>query len=152
MAERLAVPFVELDALHWQPEWTPQDAIVFRSDVDGATAAERWVVSGNYSQIRDLTWGRADTIVWLDLPFPVTLWRLTRRTVRRVATREELWNGNRETFRAAFMSRDSLYIWLFRTHWAKRRRYERVIPEEYPHLTLIRITSRRDVPALLASL
>ena len=152
MADRLAVPFVELDALFWQPHWTPEDAIVFRSKVDGATAAERWVIAGNYSQVRDLTCGRADTVVWLDLWFPLILWRLTRRTVRRVVTRHELWNGNRETFRAAFMSRHSLYIWLFRTHWKKRHRYERVIPEEYSHLTMIRITRRREVPALLASL
>ena len=116
IAELLGVAFIELDALHWRPGWVAEDATVFRSKVDGATAGGRCVVAGNYSQIRDLTWGRADTIVWLDFSFRLILWRLTRRTVRRIVTKEELWNGNRETFRASFMSKDSLYVWLFQTY------------------------------------
>ncbi len=37
------------------------------------------------------------------------------RTFRRSARREELWNGNRESFRIAF-SRESIVLWVLRTH------------------------------------
>lgn len=139
LSELLEASFIELDALFWQPNWVGEDKAVFWDKVDAATSVERWVAAGNYSAIRSLTWGRADTIVWLDYPFPLVLWRLTKRTVWRVFGRVELWNGNRETFRNAFLSKNSLFLWLFKTHWSKRNRYESQIADEYPHLTLVHI-------------
>ena len=52
-------------------------------------------MAGNYRNLRDSTWGRADTVVWLDYPLPLIMGRLLRRTVRRIVTQEELWRGNR---------------------------------------------------------
>ena len=50
----------------------------------------------------------ADTLVWLDLPLPLVMGRLLRRTVKRAVTREELWGtGNRETLSNAFLSRNA---------------------------------------------
>ena len=61
---------------------------------------------------------RADLVVWLDPPLPTVLRRLGARTVRRVRSGEELWGGNRETWRGAFFSRDSLFLWALKTHAA----------------------------------
>ena len=47
--------------------------------------------------VRTAIWARADTIVWLDLPRPVVMWRVTSRSFGRVVRRTELWNGNRES-------------------------------------------------------
>ena len=74
LAQRLSVTYVELDAIHHQPGWRPLPTADFRARVDALTAADRWVVDGNYSAVRDLVWERADTVVWLDPP---------RRTVMR---------------------------------------------------------------------
>jgi adenylate kinase family enzyme len=125
IAAALEVPFIELDALHWEPNWHPLDPADFRRRVDEATAGTAWVVAGNYSAVKDLTWGRADTIVWLDYPFLTTGVRLLRRTIRRVATREVLWGTNRESFGKAFLSRDSIFLWFFRTHRRRREAYPR---------------------------
>jgi adenylate kinase family enzyme len=102
VAERLGVPHVELDAHYHQAGWTPLPAPEFatavRAALDAADAsAGGWVVCGNYSAVRTLIWARADTIVWLDLPRPVVMWRVTSRSFVRVLRRTELWNGNRES-------------------------------------------------------
>jgi DNA helicase HerA-like ATPase len=68
LASLLGSPFVELDALHWDPNWTPAPPETFRARVAAATAGERWVVDGGYSAVRDLLWPRADTLIWLDYP------------------------------------------------------------------------------------
>ena len=105
VAARIDIPHVELDALHWGPNWTCPPRLEFRALVARALSRESWIVDGNYSKVRDIIWVRADTIVWLDYSLPVTLWRLTRRTLRRLAKREVLWNGNRESWRQQFLSR-----------------------------------------------
>ena len=88
LADGLGVDFVELDALFWGPGWAPSEPAAFRARVEAATAGPAWVVAGNYGAVRDLLWPRADTIVWLDYPFPLVLGRLTARTLRRGITRE----------------------------------------------------------------
>ena len=65
--------------------------------------SDKWVVDGVYrNKLGDLVLEHADVVVWLDLPVRVWLSRLVWRTARRIATREELWNGNREELRYVF--------------------------------------------------
>lgn len=151
LVELLETDFVDIDELHWGPDWTPRPT--FREDLDRATAADRWVAAGNYSATRDLTWGRADTIVWLDYPAWLVFTRLLRRTMRRVWTREPLFAGNVETFRNTFFSRDSLLVWFFKTHWSKRGRYE----QEFERLSedgtdLVRLRHPREAERWIATI
>ena len=138
LADRTGAAFIELDALHWIPNWTPEDPDRLRLKVSNATEAPRWVAAGGYSVLRDIVWGRASSVVWLDYSFPRIQWRLTKRTVTRIATGEELWNGNRETFRNAFLSRDSLFVWLIKTYRSNRRKYHERLTDEFPDLASIR--------------
>jgi adenylate kinase family enzyme len=136
-------PCVELDALHWEANWTPAPEDVFRQRIREATAGDAWVADGNYAVARELTWGRADLVVWLDYTIARIFWQLTRRTCGRVIRREELWHGNRESVRTALLSRDSLYVWALQTHWTKRRKYPEIFAKDYPHLRVVRIRSPR---------
>lgn len=136
LAQKLRAPHIELDALHWEANWTPAPDFVGR--VEAALAAERWVVDGNYSEVQPLVLARADTVIWLDYSFGTKLWQLFKRTLRRALTRERLWGTNTETLRKAFLSRDSIFLWFFRTHWAQRRRYEARFVELPPEVTLLR--------------
>lgn len=150
LAERLAAriggDFVDLDALNWGPDWTPAPVPEFRERATAALAAECWVVAGNYSKLRDIVWGAADTLVWLDYPLPLVLWRLLRRTIRRVATREELWNGNRERFREQFASRESLFLWAIKTYGRRRHEYPAALAlPEYAHLRVLRFRWPRQM-------
>ena len=81
LAERLGVPFTELDSLHHGPGWTEASPEELRARVEAAMAAsDGWVFDGNYeTKLGDLVWEAADTIVWLDLPLHLSLRRLWRR-------------------------------------------------------------------------
>jgi adenylate kinase family enzyme len=126
LARRLSVPHVELDALHWKPNWTstPTEQLIeeVRVALDAADAkAGGWTVCGHYGQVRQVTWGRADTIIFLDYPMRVVFLRMLRRTLRRCWRKEELWNGNRESLWAQLVHPDSLFLWVIKT-WRLRRR------------------------------
>ncbi|HEU4782100.1 MAG TPA: hypothetical protein VFS83_02040, partial [Ktedonobacterales bacterium] len=152
LAERLDMPHIELDALFWQPGWGSTEEAVFRARVNEALADGAWVVDGNYYTKRDITWARADTIIWLDYSFPLVFSRIARRTATRLIARTELWNGNRERLRAVF-SRDSIILWSLTTWGKNRRRYRQQFAQpDYGHLRLIRLRSPRQTRRWLQSL
>ncbi len=142
IACRLGIPFIELDALAWLPGWTNRPLAELRELVEERTRGPSWVVDGNYSKVRDLVWGRADTVVWLDYPFRRVFGQLLHRTVRRALRREELWNGNRESLRMSFFSRESILLWAIRTHGRRKRQYPELLAlPEHAHLKVIRLRS-----------
>jgi adenylate kinase family enzyme len=138
LAQRMGVPLIELDAIRHGPNWTETPDDRFRDLVGAQTIGDAWVVDGNYSIIREVTWGRADTLVWLDYSLRLVLWRLFLRTNRRIFRREILWNGNRERFADAYVSRESLYVWVLRSFWRRRRNWPRWLAEGYRHLAVHR--------------
>jgi adenylate kinase family enzyme len=123
LAKRFDCRFIELDALHWEPNWTEAPLEVFRERVLAATQAAAWVVAGNYHVVRDLIWPKAEVIIWLDYPFWTVFWQLTRRTFKRWWTQELLWGTNRErlSVHLRLWSADSLFHWLIKTYWRRKR-------------------------------
>jgi adenylate kinase family enzyme len=144
LALKLRVRHIELDALHWEPNWVMAELEVFRDRVARAVAADAWVADGNYSKARDLVWTRADTAVWLDYSFALAFARLVRRTLVRVTTREELYSGNRERFQDQFLSRDSLFLWAITSYRRHRASYPELFASEpYRHLQVVRLRTPR---------
>jgi adenylate kinase family enzyme len=141
LAERHALRYVELDALFWGPNWTGCPRDEFRTRVEDAISGNAWVADGNYAgQLGDLVLERAELVVWLDLPLRVTFPRLWRRTRQRMRDRTELWAGNRETWRGALFSRDSLFLWALRTNRQRRAQYE----ESLARYDFVRLRSARE--------
>lgn len=149
IARRAKRPHVELDALHWDANWTPAERSLFRERAEAAVRGDTWVTDGNYSAVRDIVWGRADTLVWLDYPLSIILRRLVQRTIRRVVSQEELWNGNRERLRDQ-LGRESLVFWALKTYEKRRREFLQALREPpYAHLTLVRLRSPQETDAWL---
>jgi adenylate kinase family enzyme len=154
LAERLHVRYVELDALHHGPGWqeATSEELCARVRTAMDTAGEGWVLDGNYERkLGNLVLLRADTLVWLDQPLPFILARLLRRTLRRIVGRVELWNGNRESWRGAFVGRESLFAWTVRSHFRHRRRLPlRLADEQLAHLDVVRLRTPWQVRRWLA--
>lgn len=151
LALALGVPHIELDALHWEANWQEAPVEVFRERARAAVSATAWTADGNYSAVRDIVWGQADTLIWLDYALAVILWRLVGRTVRRVALREQLWSGNRETL-AAQLSRDSIILWALHTYQQRRREMPLLVQQPaYRHLTVIHLHSPQEAQRWLAA-
>lgn len=119
----LGHPCVELDALYWGPNWKPKPLEEFRALAADAASGERWIIEGNYSDVRALIWPRADIVIWLNYGFATVMWRALRRTLRRNLTRQELWHGNRESLRRSFLSRDSILVWVATTFHKRQRQF-----------------------------
>ena len=153
LAHRLRAPHIELDAYHHGPNWTPTPDDVLRRNISDTLSGEKWVADGNYSAVRDIVWTRATALVWLDYPFPVVFWRLFRRTMVRSITGAELWNDNREILWRHFLTRDSLFLWAFQTHWRLRKTFHQALAApDYAHLVVLRFRSPRATNTWLSSI
>ncbi|HET9015289.1 MAG TPA: hypothetical protein VFN57_06815 [Thermomicrobiaceae bacterium] len=155
LAARWGVPFVELDALHWEPGWVEADLSVFRERVRRAIEPDGWVVAGNYrSTVQDITWAAADTVVWLDLGLPTLISRCLARSWRRWRSGELLWGTNRERFWDQLMLWDrqkSLIAFTLWTHGGRRRAYAAAMADpRWAHLRFVRLRSAGEVQAWLS--
>lgn len=149
LARTLKVPCIEMDALYWQPHWTPADRKQVQTQIAEVVRAERWVIEGGYSIFRPPIWVRADTVIWLDYSLPVTLSRLLRRTTRRILCRETLWGNNRESLRRT-LSRQSILLWLLKTHRPNRSLFARQLSlPQHQHLRVLRFISPRQAEVWL---
>lgn len=154
LADRIRARYIDLDDLHWEPNWQEAPLDVFRERVRTATNSNVWVVAGNYRIVRDLVWPRAQAIIWLDYPFPIVFWRLIKRTLYRTITKEKLFAGNVESLRTQLRvwSQDSLVNWLFKTYWRRKRETPLLLAlPEYAHLTLLHFKHPRETEAWLKS-
>lgn len=146
LARRIGVPFIELDALHHGPNWSAPSAEEFQARVCGALASapDGWVIDGNYdTKLGEIVTSAADTIVWLDFPLWVTFPRLWRRTMRRIRSKEELWGGNRETWRDQFASRETIFFWSVHSHIEHRRTWPARFGDD-PRLVRLRSVREAD--------
>jgi adenylate kinase family enzyme len=137
LAAKLGVPHVELDALHWRSGWVIAPPHEVQARVEELLKGDGWVFDGNYGGTLGTTvLDRADLVVWLDLPFRTTFPRVLRRTLRRLRTSEQLWDTtNQESFRSAFLSRDSILLYSIKTHRRRRRRCRELV-QGRAHVTL----------------
>jgi hypothetical protein len=148
LAVRLGVPFVETDSLVHGPGWLERSGDEVRTALEPTLALDGWVIDNPYRRlIGNVVVDQADTLIWLDMPMRVWLPRLLYRTLRRLARDEELWNGNRESWRVAFTGREGLVPYAFRAHFDTRRR----IPMRYAGYPVVRLRSTGEVRAFLAA-
>ena len=150
LADRLNLNRLELDSIYHQANWTPLPDHEMRSMVTEFASGDTWVIDGNYSMVRDILNDRVTHIIWLDYPRWLVMSRVIRRTLRRVITRQELWNGNHEDPRKWFSSNreENIILWAFTTLESNRQRYLALF-ETLPNVVKIRIGSPFQVSRLL---
>ena len=104
LGERLGIPVVHLDKLFWRPGWTRSPQAQFEAKVREAVAGTRWILDGNFGSTQHIVFAAADTIVWLDFPRVVCLYRVIKRLITyRGRTRPDLPQGCPETLDFEFL-------------------------------------------------
>lgn len=141
------LPVVHMDHIHWKSGWVERDRDEKTRMCQEVQRRPEWVFEGGHSA----TWAerleRADTLIWLDMPLGLRLWRVTRRTAMMWGrTRPDLPDGCPEQFNAAFFG----FIWRTRTTGRANcaRLFDRVPQEKAAH----HLRRPRDVSAYLTAL
>lgn len=147
IATRLGLPYTPTDPFYWEPGWKAASPTRVGKFLEAALAQPAWVLDGNFDDRREQVWTRADCIVWLDLPWVITVGRVLARNVNWALTGETIWSGNRMTWRRA---------WSGVRHAARSVRLKRrVYPGYLAALQgpiIVHLTRRGDVAAWVRTL
>jgi adenylate kinase family enzyme len=108
LGEILDIPVVHLDAEFWRPGWerTPQNE--WEARIDELVRGESWIMDGNFGGTRERRIRAADTIIFLDLPRMLCLYRVAKRAVRYYGrNRPDMAEGCDEKLDLEFL----LWVW-----------------------------------------
>jgi adenylate kinase family enzyme len=109
---RLGLEVIHLDTAFWRPGWQPTPKDEWARKVEELIRRESWVMDGNFSGTLEKRLAACDTVVFLDLPRIVCVWRaLKRRMMYRNTSRPDMAEGCREKFDLEFL----LWVWNYPT-------------------------------------
>lgn len=133
-AAATGLPLTSVDSgIGWLPGWIEREHAEQLRMVEGIAAGDAWVLDSCYGKWAHLLLPHAEAIIALDYPRWISLSRLLRRTMRRMVLREEVCNGNVESFRRV-VARDSIIRWHFTSFERKRERIREYEAAELPVL------------------
>ena len=147
LAERTGLPLIHLDALYWRSGWVPTPNSEWDRVVADLLSRERWVIDGNYGRTLPTRLVACDTVVFLDLPRLICIWRLVRRRLQFARRgRPDLPDGCPERLSWDFV----LWVW----EYGRRRRA--AILEQLAHLEgrkrVVVLRDRASVEAFVSKL
>lgn len=142
------LPIYHMDHIHWLPGWTQRPTPERLKLVKAIEARECWIFEGGFSITFETRAARADTLIWLDLPVGLRLWRVARRLWRhRGERRPDMAEGCVEGWHSETLPFLS-YIW--RTRSSGRARIARLVERQRPALKVAHLHSRAEVAAFMA--
>ena len=141
------LPVHHMDHIHWMPGWQQRPREVRREMAMEVEMGEAWIFEGGFSTTYAHRLSRADTVVWLDLPVGLRLWRVTKRLVR-------YWGQERPDM--AFGCREGIhgetwafYVWIWTTRASARAKLAAIFAQAPPHVRVHHLTSRAAVRSFM---
>lgn len=144
---RTGLPVHHMDMIHWQPGWVERDKAEKIAMVRTVEAQNTWILEGGLSATHDTRLSRADTLIVLDTPLTLRIWRVFARTLRG-------WGQTRPDLPENCPERFSLEFWIFiwRTRHSGRQRILDLATRAGADKTVHILRSAAQVRAYLSTL
>lgn len=95
--EILNIDVHHLDRFYWKPNWVEAPQEEFSNRQQEIVVQEKWIIEGNYASTYDIRASHADTIIYLELPLYVCLYRVFKRWISHIGkTRPDMGEGCNE--------------------------------------------------------
>ena len=143
LGERTGIEVIHLDQEYWRPNWvkTPTDEWVAK--VAAMLERDSWIMDGNFGGTREMRMRAADTIIFLDLPRYVCLYRILKRTMKFYGrSRPDMTEGCNEKFDLEF------FLWVWNYPNATRDRVLSTL-QTFPEKRSIRLRTKAEIAEYL---
>jgi len=143
LGQKLGIEVIHLDQLYWRPDWTKTPADEWNATVADLVTRDSWVMDGNFGGTRTMRIAACDTVIFLDMPRLVCLYRVIGRLIKyRGRKRPDMADGCREKFDPEFLA----WVWTY-----PKRARPRILDELASHSDkrIVILRSAREAEALL---
>jgi adenylate kinase family enzyme len=138
---------IHLDVLHWKPDWTEPDKSEWQKTVENALKGDAWIIDGNFGGTMEMRIRAADTVIFLDLPRALCVYRIVKRVVTyRKGTRPDMAEGCDEKFDWEFLK------WVWNYPERSRPKVEALLKSVENEKKVIRLKSKREVENFFVNL
>ena len=104
LGELTGIEVTYLDRLFWKPGWVEAPIEEFSEGQQKVVENRKWIIEGNYTGTFNIREPYADTIIYLELPLRVCLYRVLKRRVQfHGKTRDDIGEGCEEKIDFAFL-------------------------------------------------
>ncbi len=146
LGQVLDIEVIHLDSLYWKPGWVKPSKVEWAERVAELVQRESFVMDGNYSGTFDIRVAACDTLIFLDMPRLVCLWRVLKRLLLyRRRTRPDMAAGCDEKLDREFL----LWIWTYPK--TRRPKVLKLMREHAACKRMIRLRSPAEVERFLAA-
>lgn len=149
LSRATGIPVIHLDKLYWNPGWVgTTDEAEWQAKVELVLQGDAWIIDGNYSGTLALRLQPADTVIFLDLPRALCVWRIIKRTaLYRNKTRPDLGEGCPEKLDWNFVT-FVRSVWNYPTR--SKPKVEKLIAQNQNSKTIVRLKSKADVESFMS--
>ncbi len=143
LGEKLSLPVYHLDSYYWKPGWIEAELEEFKAAQKNIVKTEKWIIDGNYTATADIRLAEADTLIYLELPLSVCLYRVLKRWLANIGrTRPDLGEGCPEKMDLAFLK---FIITTYSARKVKMRERMRAFQNARPRNTVIFLSSKKQI-------
>ncbi|MEN8076607.1 DNA topology modulation protein [Clostridioides difficile] len=79
ISKKLNIPVYHLDKIFWNKGWIETQREKFDNDVKEILTKDKWIIDGNYLRTLDMRAEKADTIIFINMPTYLCLYRIIKR-------------------------------------------------------------------------
>lgn len=91
LASELQLPLYHLDVLFWKPQWIMTSEDEQEEILQNIIPKQSWIIDGSYSACLAERLSAADTVIFLDLPRKICLFRIAKRLLQNLGkTRKDM--------------------------------------------------------------
>lgn len=144
LASSTELPLIHLDRIYHDQSYSYHtDTESWRSRVLGEAKKKRWIIDGNYKSTFDIRLPASDTIIFLDYPTHISLWRAMKRRIHfRTRVREDMPPTWKEKLGWDF------FVFIVKFNQAVAPRLRQLL-ESYPEKEVIILRSPRQAKTYL---
>jgi adenylate kinase family enzyme len=148
VAERLGqllnIEVLHLDKFYWRAGWIETPKAEWLKTVEELAGRDAWIMDGNYSGTLEMRLAACDTVIFLDMPTLLCLWRVMKRAMMyRNRSRPDMAEGCREKFNLEFIS----WVWSYRSR--TRPKIVRMLESKAAEKRIVWLRSQSEVELFL---
>ncbi|PEZ81930.1 topology modulation protein [Bacillus sp. AFS017274] len=150
LGDNLDIEVHHLDTFYWRPGWVEAPLEDFISAQKEVLSHDKWIMEGNYSNSFNLRSELADTIIYLELPLRVCLYRVIKRWLSYLGkTRPDMGEGCNEKLDWQFVK------FIMTTYFPRKKEMNKRFAElqkSDPEKLIVILKSKNDIEGYLLNM